>query len=280
MASFLNKMNVLQQKFMRASQTAHTGKSTGLSTEPSEFEAKYARLLQARDTLKKIHKVTEVYMKKAHGLAKQSKLVASAFGTPDDVQKRQGEELSTGLEDQSLLKAISEKVQLLDDTVRQRKKLEELRLIRDHHAQRLQQIKTKRMSTAAQSPDENKLRVEEAKWNAKLEHSQLEYDTLLGELNDALDFIDAEMSEDGPWALVSMELEAFRNAQSKAFRSIELLFAGAPTGSYQRDPEAEKAAVEAQKIAEEQEIKGDTSAERPKPPKAPGESDEEEEEEA
>jgi len=305
-----HRLNALQQRFMRASYVAQSGNSSGLSTEPSEFEAKYARLLQARDTLKKVETTTKLFLKKAHALAKVAKQVGAAMGTPTADLKKLAEELGTSLEDDTLVKAISAKVQLLDDTVKQRRKLEDLRLVRDHHTQRLNQIKAKR---AIGQGDDVKLRVEEAKWQAKLEHSQKEYDELLQELTEALDFIDAQTRADGPWALVGVELDAFRTTQTKMFHNVEMLFVGAPLGAYQRDPAAEKAAVEAQKAAEAEaqapaepatpsstdktvsspvpspttpsKIEDATAAAkhsstRPKPPKPPGaESDEEEEDE-
>ena len=279
MSSMRIKLNALQQRFMRASYVAQTGNSAGLSTEPSEFEVKYARLLQARDTLKKVEVAVRSFMKKAHAMAKSSKQVGLAFGTPESELKRLAEEVSTGLEDDTLIKAISAKVQLLDDTVKQRRKLEDLRLVRDHHSQRLNQIKAKRASGTA--TDDVKLHVEEAKWQAKLEHSQEEYDALLQELTEALDFIDAQTRQDGPWALVAFEMDAFRTTQSKLFKNVESLFVGATPGSYRRDPLAEQAAVEAQKAAEietENTIGTGTIASeetspassRPKPPKPPG----------
>ena len=301
-----HRLNALQQRFMRASYVAQNGSITGsLSTEPSEFEAKYARLLRARDTLKKVESSTRAFIKKARTLAKAAKAVGAAVGTPDADVKRLAEELSTGLEDDTLIKAIAAKVQLLDDTVKQRRKLEDLRLVRDHHTQRLQQIKTKRSAAVG---DDVKLHVEEAKWQAKLEHSQKEYDELLQELTEALDFIDAQTKTDGPWSLVGLELEAFRTTQARMFRNVEQLFVGAPAGTYRRDPAAEQAAVEAQIALETaQQLNESTTTSshaslppssplpavaagkreevtpqgsRPKPPKPPGaESDDDEDEE-
>lgn len=265
--SFRNRLNALQQRFLRASFVAHSGSSMGLSTEPLEFETKYARLLRCRDQLKKVEAAVKTFLNKAHVLVKAAKGVGISFGTLDiDVKT---EIVSNGLEDETLLKAIQAKIQLLDDTVKQRRKLEDLRLVRDHHEQRLRQIKAKRQ--AGVGGDDAKLQGDEAKWQAKLEHSQKEYDDLLVELTEALDFVDAQTRDDGPWALVALELDAFRNTQSKMLHNIEALFAGSPAGTYKRDPAAEQAAIEAQKKAEVDEFAATPEKARPPPPKVPGE---------
>ena len=288
-------LTALQQRFMR---TSFVGGGSGAS-EPSEFDAKYARLLQARDTLRKVESSVRAFIKKARSLSKAGKEVAKAMGTPDADIKRIAEEVNQGLNDEALLDALTNKLKLLDDIVKQRKKLDEIKGVRDHHSQRLSQIKTKR---AAAPADDVKLHVEEAKWQAKLEHSQKEYDELLQEVTEALDFIDAQTKADGPWALVAVELQAFKETQANLFRGIEGLFVGAPPGSYRRDPAAEKAAVEAEHAVQTAELlQGSTgtgtstppseqasnepatsstpekkpdaaagSASRPKPPKPPG----------
>ena len=289
--------NRLSAFFMRSNANGGGGNA---SSEPSEFEAKYARLLRARDTLKKVEATTKVYLKKARSLQKASKAVGLAMGTPDADVKRLGDEAGTALDDDTLIKAISAKVQLLDDTVKQRKKLDELKGIKDYHVQRLQQIKSKR---AGGGPDDVKLHVEEAKWQAKLDFSQKEYDELLQEFTEALDFIDSQTKADGPWCLVGAELVMFRKSQASAFRDIEQMFVGAPAGTYKRDPAAEQAAIEAQKLLEtaqlldegqpatpvspspgsppvavvatpekdkKEETASHTSGARPKPPKPPG----------
>ena len=164
----------LQQRFVRATYTAHYGTSAGLSTEPAEFEAKYARLLQARDTLKKVEANLKLYMKKNLIAIKQAKLLGKAIGTSEEELRRLDEALNTGLEDETLVQAITSKLQLLEDTVKQRRKLEDMRLIRDHAQQRLQQVKTKRTTLKAGSNEEVKLLAEETKWQTKLQQSQEE----------------------------------------------------------------------------------------------------------
>ncbi|KAH9262497.1 hypothetical protein BASA82_000438 [Batrachochytrium salamandrivorans] len=235
--------SALQQRFARAALAAHSGGGAGaqgLSTEPAEFEAKYARLLQCRDTLRKTEANLRLHLKKTAGQVKQAKLLGKALGTSDSELKRLGDELNTHLEDDTLVQAITSKIQLLDDTVKQRK-LEDMRLVRDHNQQRLVQLQAKKHAEG--SPEQAKLVVEVEKRQAKLDASQIEYDGHLAELTDALEFIDAQTAKDGPWALISVELEAFRAAAQRNANNVQQLFVGPAPGTYTRDPEAEKAAV-------------------------------------
>ncbi|KAH9258630.1 hypothetical protein BASA81_003132 [Batrachochytrium salamandrivorans] len=236
--------SALQQRFARAALAAHSGGGAGaqgLSTEPAEFEAKYARLLQCRDTLRKTEANLRLHLKKTAGQVKQAKLLGKALGTSDSELKRLGDELNTHLEDDTLVQAITSKIQLLDDTVKQRRKLEDMRLVRDHNQQRLVQLQAKKHAEG--SPEQAKLVVEVEKRQAKLDASQIEYDGHLAELTDALEFIDAQTAKDGPWALISVELEAFRAAAQRNANNVQQLFVGPAPGTYTRDPEAEKAAV-------------------------------------
>lgn len=238
--------SALQQRFARAALVAHSGGGAGaqgLSTEPAEFEAKYARLLQCRDTLRKTEANLRLHLKKTAAQVKQAKLLGKALGTSEAELKRLGDELNTHLEDDTLVQAITSKIQLLDDTVKQRKKLEDMRLVRDHNQQRLTQLQAKKQHAAENSPEQAKLAVEVEKRQAKLDASQAEYDGHLAELTDALEFIDAQTAKDGPWALIAVELEAFRAAAQRNANNVQQLFVGPAPGTYTRDPEAEKAAV-------------------------------------
>lgn len=227
----------LQLRFARA--TAPTGQRQ--TSEPIEFEVKYARLLQARDALKRVEASLRLHLKKNQAMVKQAKLLGKSLGTPDAELKRLDDELNTSLEDDTLLLAINSKIQLLDDTVKQRRKLEDMRLARDHHYQRLQQLVSKKHS--AGGAEEQRLQQEVDKRQAKLDQAQSDYDVHLAELSDALEFIDEQTSRDGPWTLIASEMEAFRAASQRSATNVQLLFAGSPAGKYTRDAEAEKLAV-------------------------------------
>jgi hypothetical protein len=242
MESLRNKFSILQQKVLRSTAAAHAGGNHrySLSHEPDEFEKKYSRLLEVRDALRKVEAAVRKFIKKSAIMAKAARVVGQALGTPPDDVKRLGDLLNTGLEDETLIKAIQSKVSLLDDTVKQRKKLEDLRLVRDHNQQRLQQTEAQKGKPGV---DEIKLIGEIAKWKAKYEHCQREYEELLAELQDALDFISTTTEKDGPWALVGPELDAFRTTQGKLLHNVQELFAGLPPGTYKSDPTAAAEAV-------------------------------------
>ena len=291
------RFSIFQQKLVRSAASAHASGNAGVryafSHEPEEFEVRYARLLEVRDALRKVEAAVKKYIAKAHSLSKAAKGVGAAFGTPD--LPALSDALNTGLDDDSLIKAIQAKVGLLDDTVKQRKKLEDLRLLRDHDKQRLTQAETRRASvvSGASTADESKLVGEVARWQAKVDHVQKEYDDLYAELFEALDFIYTATAKDGPWALVSHEMDAFRTTQSQVMRNVEAMFRGCPPGTHLWDPKASAAAVANQQAEEkadkekEQQQAGEsglggggggggggdverTHTGRPKPPAPPG----------
>ena len=82
------------------------------------------------------------------------------------------------------------------------------------------------------------------------------YEGQLAELSEALEFIDSQTCEDGPWALIALELEAFRASNQRTFRNVQELFQGSAPGNYVRDPEAEKAAIRAEEEEEAAERSG------------------------
>jgi hypothetical protein len=210
-----DKLNVIQQKVARAAvRASHNGsKANMLSHEPEEFQERFARLLTSREALRKVEAAVKQFIKKQRSLAKAAKAAGLAMGTPAEVVSAKAHESEQQMEDDILLKALAAKIHLLDTTVKERRRLEDIRLVRDHNEHRLGQVMLRREKGEG---DDAKLAMEEAKWQAKVDLMQNEYKDLLKELSTALEFIDQETALNGPWALVAMVRDACACAAVRA----------------------------------------------------------------
>lgn len=125
-------------------------------------------------------------------------------------------ELNSKIESDDIVKSFTEKRQLLDDLTKQRAKLEELRILRDHHVKELKKIQEKA---------DHKKEKEDAQ-AAKVAKANEEYETLLQELSKALNFVVSKCEENGAYGLIKDELDAFRKTQGYFFDLMNKLFIG------------------------------------------------------
>ena len=86
-----------------------------------------ARICSTLKTLRKVEVAVKKYIKKSHSLANAAKEAGFAIGIHNS-------ELDV------LIAAFDAKIKLLETTVRERRRLEYLRLIWDHNLQKLAQV--------------------------------------------------------------------------------------------------------------------------------------------
>jgi len=220
----------------------------------------FARLCQTLKTLRKAEAAVKKYLKKSHSLAKAAKEAGLAIGTNEKTVAQLSSTCTGTMDDDVLIGAFDAKIKLLEQTVRERRHLEDLRLIRDHAQQRLDQARARKAKS--EDADKTKLENDEAKWVAKVELAQVNYDQLLVELTKALTFVDEETAVNGPLALLGLELDAFRKNSHKFLGSVQAMLEGLQPGTYVHSPEE---ALEALKQENES-----FRAERPPPPLPPG----------
>ena len=124
--------------------------------------------------------------------------------------------MNSKVESDDIVKSFTEKRQLLDDLTKQRARLDELRILRDHHVKELKKIQEKA---------DHKKEKEDAQ-ATKVTKATEEYDSHLDELTKALSFVLSQCEENGAYGLIKSELDAFRATQSHFFDLMNKLFVG------------------------------------------------------
>jgi len=252
--------DVFSQKVQRAAARHSLGgiHRAELSHEPEDFKLKFARLCNTLKMLRKAEVAVKKYTKKSHSLAKAAKDVGTIIGTNQTTLSNLSTECSHTMGDDALIAALDAKIKLLESTVKERRRLEDIRLLRDHHEQRLAQVTARKEQEKGHDREEAKYAAEMAKWQAKLDYAQREYDELLVELTTALDFIDQETAVNGPWALVSKEMDAFRANASTMLTNTLGMLEGLKPGGFVHDNEEAMLALQAENDK--------FASERPNPP--------------
>ena len=146
----------------------------------------------------------------ALALAANAKVLARAVNTPAKDIEAYGREMDALLDDVIVLRSVTKKIGLLDDLIRQRHQLRDLRLVKEGYERKLQQLQEQDRKGAV-SPDVVKdYDVQMKAIQAKITASTERYNALLTELSAAINFFVQEAGSEGGTKLLAPELSAFR----------------------------------------------------------------------
>jgi len=219
----------LARFFSKAKEHVKTALQGKLPEENGEFERNYNRVLEIRKDLVAIESGVKKWLGSARALSTNAKVLARAVGTPARDIESYGREMDSLLDDVIVLRSVTKKIGLLDDLIRQRLQLRDLRLAKEGYERKLQQLLDLDRK-AANSPDVVKdYDVQLKAIQAKIAAATERYDALLTELSAAITFFVKEAGDEGGTKLLAPELSAFRSSQFQFFLLCQKLIAGTDT---------------------------------------------------
>ena len=144
----------------------------------------------------------------------------------DNYQSLTGEKLVVTKTKQIVLKSVTKKIGLMDEIIKQRHQLKDLRLVKENYERKLQQLEESDRK-ASTSPDVVRdYDVQMRTIQQKIATSREKYDALLTELSAAIAFFVKEAGVEGGTKLLAPELSAFRSSQFQFFLLCQKLIAG------------------------------------------------------
>lgn len=202
-----------------------------LLPENAEFERNFQTLLDIRKDLQAIEQGVKKWLQSARTLATHAKGLAKAVQTSQRDIDAYSVEMDTLLDDLVVLKSVTKKIGLLDELVRQRYHLRDLRQIKEGHERKLQQLEEQDRIQAkkgnAGSPTDFDVQINSVQ--SKIRSCTENYETELMELSTAVKFFVDEAGDDGAPKLLGPELSAFRSSQFQFFLLCQKLIAGLDT---------------------------------------------------
>jgi len=217
--------------FNSVREQAKTALQGKLPPENAEFEKNFARVLDVRKDLLAIESGVKKWLASARILATNAKNLAKAVNTAQrDIDAYSGE-MDTLLDDLVVLKSVTKKIGLLDDLVRQRYHLRDLRQVKESYERKLQQLEEQDRAQAKKgnggTPSDFDVQINTVQ--SKIQAATEKYETELAELTAAVTFFVQEAGEEGGTKLLAPELSAFRSSQFQFFLLCQKLIAGKDT---------------------------------------------------
>jgi chromosome segregation ATPase len=217
--------------FRSVREQAKTALQGKLPAENSDFEKNFARVLDVRKDLLAIETGVKKWLISARGLATSAKNLAKAVQTAQRDIDAYSQEMDTLLDDLVVLKSVTKKIGLLDDLIRQRYHLRDLRQIKEGYERKLQQLEEQDRAQAkkgnAGTPSDFDVQINTVQ--GKIQGATEKYETELAELSAAVTFFVKEAGEEGGTKLLAPELSAFRSSQFQFFLLCQKLIAGQDT---------------------------------------------------
>jgi len=214
--------------FRRVKETATNAIQGKLVAENDEFEHGFAQVLEIRKDLLAIEACVKKWLSSAKQLSANAKNLARAVGTTERDINAYSAEMDALLDDQIVLRSVTKKIGLLDDLIRQRYLLRDLRLVKESYERRLQQLEE--MDRAATASGKGKevvdYDVQIHNIQEKIAGATDKYQRQLTELTTAVVFFVKEAGDEGGTKLLAPELTAFRTSQFQFFLLCQKLIAG------------------------------------------------------
>ena len=216
----------LARFFSKAKEQVRSVLQGKLPDENEEFERNYNRVLEIRKDLQAIESGVKKWLASARTLSANARVLAKAMGTsPKDIEAY-GQEMDGLLDDLIVLKSVTKKIGLMDEIIKQRHQLKDLRLVKENYERKLQQLEESDRK-ASTSPDVVRdYDVQMRLIQQKIAASRERYDALLTELSAAIAFFVKEAGVEGGTKLLAPELSAFRSSQFQFFLLCQKLIAG------------------------------------------------------
>ena len=214
--------------FDSVKEQAKTALQGKLPPENTEFEANFNRVLDIRKDLQAIESGVKKWLNSARALAANAKNLARAVQTSQRDIDAYGSEMDTLLDDLVVLKSVTKKIGLLEDLIRQRYHLRDLRLIKEGYEKKLQQLEEQDRAQARKGNGgaRTEFDVQINTVQSKIQSCTEKYETELTELSAAMSFFVAEAGNEGGTKLLAPELSAFRSSQFQFFLLCQKLIAG------------------------------------------------------
>jgi hypothetical protein len=218
----------LSSLFRAVKEQAKTAIQGKLIPESDEFETGFAMVLEIRKDLLNIESCVKKWLGSARLLSANAKNLAKAVGTmPRDIDAYAAE-MDALLDDQVVLRSVTKKITLLDDLIRQRYFLRDLRLGKEGYERKLKQLEEMdRAAAASGKPKEAQdYDVQITSVQQKITDATEKYDKQLTELSTAVMFFVREAGDEGGTKLLAPELTAFRTSQFQFFLLCQKMIAG------------------------------------------------------
>jgi hypothetical protein len=216
----------MKKFFSKAKEQIKGALAGKLPEENSDFERDYNRVLEIRKDLLAIENGVKKWLTSARALAQNAKILAKAVGTPAKNLEAYGKEADGLLDDLVVLKSVTKKIGLLDDLIRQRHQLKDLRNTKEGYERKLQQLEEQDKSAPSTSEVAKDYDVQMKTIQEKIALATTRYVTLLTELTAAVQFFVTEAGTEGGTKLLAPELSAFRSSQFQFFLLCQKLIAG------------------------------------------------------
>jgi hypothetical protein len=188
----------------------------------------FARINPPHQDLLGIESCVKKWLISARQLSANAKNLAKAVNTaPRDIDAY-STEMDALLDDQIVLRSVTKKISLLDDLIRQRYFLRDLRLVKEGYERKMQQLEEMdRAATAIGKPKEAQdYDVQISNVKQKIAAASQKYDLQLTELTTAIAFFVREAGDEGGTKLLAPELTAFRTSQFQFFLLCQKMIAG------------------------------------------------------
>ena len=217
--------------FRSVREQAKTALQGKLPPENADFEKNYANVLEIRKDLLAIESGVKKWLSSARVLATNAKNLARAVNTAQRDIDAYSSEMDTLLDDLVVLKSVTKKIGLLDDLIRQRYHLRDLRQIKEGYERKLQQLEEQDRAQAKKgnggTPSDFDVQINTIQ--GKIHAATEKYETELAELSAAVAFFVQEAEDEGGTKLLAPELSAFRSSQFQFFLLCQKLIAGKDT---------------------------------------------------
>jgi len=208
--------------------TALQGK---LPPENNDFETNFARVLDVRKDILAIETGVKKWLASARTLATNAKNLAKAVNTAQRDIDAYSAEMDTLLDDLVVLKSVTKKIFLMDELIKQRYHLRDLRQVKEGYEKKLQQLEEQDRAQAKKGNAGNPtgFDVQITNIQQKIQVATEKYETELAELSAAVLFFVQEAGDEGGTKLLAPELSAFRSSQFQFFLLCQKLIAGKDT---------------------------------------------------
>lgn len=217
--------------FRTVREQAKTALQGKLPAENGDFEKHFTRVLEVRKDLLAIEGGVKKWLASARALATNAKNLAKAVNTLQKDIDAYSSEMDTLLDDLVVLRSVTKKIGLLDDLVRQRYHLRDLRQTKESYERKLQQLEEQDRAQAKKgnggTPSDFDVQINTVR--AKIDMATEKYETELAELSAAVAFFVQEAGDEGGTKLLAPELSAFRSSQFQFFLLCQKLIAGKDT---------------------------------------------------